>query len=146
MSVYQKNFEIKTSKQFEIVDITSSVQKTVAEAKIKTGIVSITSPHTTASIRVNHLEPLLLQDIMKLMYRLAPLESSYAHDFFEIRTEMQAIERSNGHAHVKAFLTGSSETLPISQGKAALGFRQSVFFVEFDGGRSRHYTVTVVGE
>lgn len=146
MKVLHKKIELTTQKQFEIVDITRQVESAVLESAVREGTVNVFSPHTTAAIRINHHEPLLLQDIMKLMYRLAPLESNYAHDFFEIRTEIKSDERSNGHAHVKAFLLGSSETLPVINKKMLLGFRQSVFFVELDGGRKRHCVITVMGE
>ncbi len=145
MIILSKKLEITTSKQFEIFDITKNVAKVVSDSKIKNGIVTIFAPHTTASIRINHFEPLLLQDIMKTMYRLAPMESNYAHDFFEIRTEIASGERSNGHAHVKAFLMGASQTVPVVDAKMTLGHRQSVFLVEVDGGRKRNYIVTVMG-
>lgn len=146
MSGFNKTFELETKKQFEIIDITKQVAEALRQSKIKTGQAAVFCPHTTASVKINHFEPLLLQDIMKLVYRLAPIESNYAHDFFEIRSELSANERSNGHAHVKAFLLGSSETVPVIGGKLALGYRQSVFFVEMDGGRNRHFTVSVIGE
>jgi secondary thiamine-phosphate synthase enzyme len=146
MAVFSQKLDLTTQKQFEIVDVTAKVLEAVKQSKVKNGLVSIFSPHTTAAIRINHFEPLLLQDIMKLMYRLAPLETNYAHDFFEIRTEVQANERSNGHAHVKAFLLGSSQTVPIVNQKMLLGFRQSIFFVEMDGPRERDFIVTVIGD
>jgi secondary thiamine-phosphate synthase enzyme len=146
MAVFSQKLDLTTQKQFEIVDVTAKVLEAVKQSKIKNGLVSIFSPHTTAAIRINHFEPLLLQDIMKLMYRLAPLETNYAHDFFEIRTEVQANERSNGHAHVKAFLLGSSQTVPVVNQKMLLGFRQSIFFVEMDGPRERDFIVTVIGD
>ncbi|OGE81046.1 MAG: hypothetical protein A2826_01305 [Candidatus Doudnabacteria bacterium RIFCSPHIGHO2_01_FULL_43_23] len=147
MNVLSKNIELETKKQFEIIDLTKQVEAVLKESKIDKGLVSIYSTHTTAGIRINHFEQLLLQDIMKLMYRVAPIENNYAHDLFEIRNEMQSGERSNGHAHVKAFLLGSSETIPVSDQKMLLGYRQSIFFVELDGPRKkRRCVVTVIGE
>jgi secondary thiamine-phosphate synthase enzyme len=144
--VFQKKIQLETKKQFEILDITREVASAVKQAGVSTGAVSVFTPHTTAAVKLNHSEPLLMQDIMKMMYHLVPLESNYAHDFFEIRTEIQSNERSNGHAHVKAFLLGSSETIPVTGKKLALGARQSVFFVELDGGRKRECVITVFGE
>jgi len=146
MNVFNKTFALETKKQFQIIDITKEVLDALKQSKVKNGQIAIFCPHTTASVRINHFEPLLLQDVMKLMYRLAPIENNYAHDFFEIRTEIQAGERSNGHAHIKAFLLGSSETIPVMEGKSVLGFRQSVFFIELDGGRTRRFVVSVLGE
>jgi secondary thiamine-phosphate synthase enzyme len=146
MPVKTKTISIKTTKQFELIDVTKDVREIVASSGIREGSVCVFAPHTTASIRINHSEPLLFQDIMKLLYRLVPMDISYAHDFFEIRTEIRPDERSNGHAHVKAFLLGSSETIPMTDGKLALGERQSIFFVELDGGRDRRMTIQIQGE
>lgn len=138
------NLETKT--QFEIIDVTERVKEILKASKVKSGAVIVFAPHTTAAIRVNHNEPLLKQDIMKLLYRIAPIDINYAHDFFEIRTQVKADERSNGHAHVKAFLLGDSEAIPVEGGQMLLGERQSIFFVELDGGRKRRIIVQVLGK
>jgi len=144
--IYKKEIQLTTTTQFELLDLTGDVKKALAASKIKNGQILIFTPHTTASVRINHFEPLLKQDIMKFLYRIAPVDLNYAHDFFEIRTEARADERSNGHAHVKAFLLGASETVPIEKGQMLLGQRQSIFFVELDGGRKRTVIIQVIGE
>ncbi len=146
MSTYQKEISLETRTQFEISDVTQEVAKIVTKSKISSGVVVVFSPHTTASIRINQEEPLLKQDVMKFLYRLAPIDINYAHDFFEIRTNILPGERSNGHAHIKAFLLGNSQSVPVSNGKMLLGERQSIFFVEFDGARKRRVIVQIVGE
>jgi secondary thiamine-phosphate synthase enzyme len=146
MPTHYKKLFLETKKQFEIVDITSHVRSTVMESKIKNGIALIFCPHTTAAVRINHNEPLLLQDIMKTLYKLVPIDVSYGHDLFEVRQNVSPNERSNGHAHVKAFLLGSSESLPIVKSELAIGSKQSVLFVEMDGGRSREISIQIVGE
>lgn len=141
-----KKIQIETKKQFEIVDITEHAQKAVLDSGAKSGIALIYCPHTTAAVRLNHNEPLLMQDIMKTLYRLAPVDINYSHDLFEVRQNVAPNERSNGHAHVKAFLLGSSETLPIEKSALLIGARQSLFFVEMDGGRSREVYIKILGE
>lgn len=141
-----KKLLLETKKQFEIVDITQHVQSAVTESKVKEGLAVVSCPHTTAAIRLNHNEPLLMQDIMKMLYRLAPIDTSYSHDLFEVRQNVAPNERSNGHAHVKAFLLGSSESIPIVKSHLTLGGKQSIFFVELDGGRSREVNVKILGE
>lgn len=136
---------LETKKQFEILDITHQVEQAIVESGVREGTVSIHCPHTTASVRLNHNEPLLLQDIMKTLYRLVPIDTAYSHDLFELRQNVAPNERSNGHAHVKAFLLGASEHLGIRAGRPLLGSKQSVFFVEFDGGRKREINVTITG-
>lgn len=146
MKFLNKRVELETKKQFEIVDITADVKRVLADSGIKTGQALIFCPHTTAAIRLNHNEPLLLQDLMKMMYRLIPVDINYAHDVFEIRQNVSVGERSNGHAHVKAFLLGASQTVPVERGALCLGIRQSIFFVELDGGRKRDYVIQISGE
>ncbi len=141
-----KKIQLETKKQFELVDITAHVQKCVLESNVKNGMAVIFCPHTTAAIRLNHNEPLLLQDMMKTLYRLVPVDISYSHDLFEVRQNVAPNERSNGHAHIKAFLLGSSETLAIEKSNLVLGGKQSVFFVELDGGRSREVFIKILGE
>ncbi|MCX6796971.1 MAG: secondary thiamine-phosphate synthase enzyme YjbQ [Candidatus Doudnabacteria bacterium] len=146
MKIFNKKISLETKKQFEIADITQQVLAAVSEAGFKEGIITIFCPHTTAGIRLNHNEPLLIQDIMKTLYRLVPLDISYSHDLFEVRQNVAPNERSNGHAHIKAFLTGSSESLLIENHQLLLGKMQSIFFVDFDGGRSREVYIKIIGE
>jgi secondary thiamine-phosphate synthase enzyme len=146
MKNFSHKISIETKKQFELMDITSQVQTAVVNSKISDGITIVFCPHTTAAIRLNHNEPLLMQDMMKALYRLIPLDISYSHDLFEIRQNVAPNERSNGHAHVKSFLLGSSENLLVEKGQILLGRMQSIFFVELDGARSREVWVKVMGE
>lgn len=129
-----------------MIDITMQVKTAAVESGIQNGMAAIFCPHTTAAVRLNHNEPLLMQDVMKMLYRLAPVDVSYAHDLFEVRQNIAPNERSNGHAHVKSFLLGSSETLLVEKGELVLGPRQSVFFVELDGGRDRQVCINIIGE
>ncbi len=146
MATYSKSVEVTSKKQFELIDITGQVAEVVSLSGVKNGVAVVYNPHTTASIRLTHNEPMLIQDIMKMLYRLVPLEENYSHDVFEMRTEVEVNERSNGHAHVKSFLMGSSQTIPVIGSKLSLGSKQTLFFVELDGGRKRDFYVVVYGE
>ena len=50
----------------------------------------------------------------------------------------------NAAAHIKSALVGPSETIPIQDGKLALGTWQNVFFCEFDGPRSTRRVIVSV--
>ena len=141
-----QTLNLESQKQFQLIDITDKVAMIVQSAGITHGLVSVSAPHTTAAIKINHNEPLLIQDIMKMLYRLVPVDINYSHDVFEIRSGVNLEERSNGHAHVKAFLLGASETIPVQDKELMLGPRQSIFFVELDGARDRQVIVEVIGE
>lgn len=146
MKIVNKQIFLHTKKQFEIIDITLHIQTAAVESGVQNGQITIFCPHTTAAVRINHSEELLFQDFMKTLYRLVPVDQSYAHDLFEVRQNVSPGERSNGHAHVKSFLLGSSETLIIEKSQLILGKLQSIFFVELDGGRDRSVSVNILGE
>lgn len=146
MNTSHKELALESHTQFELIDITPQVKAAIAQSGARNGAVVVFAPHTTAAVRLNHNEPLLKQDLMKMLYRLAPIDMSYAHDFFEVRSGTKPDERSNGHAHVKAFLLGQSQSIPIKDGQLTIGDRQSVFFVELDGGRKRRVIIQILGE
>lgn len=146
MATFHKTVEVMSKKQFELIDITSHTKTAVSDSGVSNGMALIYNPHTTASIRLTHNEAMLQQDIMNMLYRLVPIDDNYGHDVFEMRSEVDVNERSNGHAHVKTFLLGTSETVPIINGELALGKKQSIFFVECDGGRSRDFSIFIYGE
>ncbi|MGB2694700.1 MAG: secondary thiamine-phosphate synthase enzyme YjbQ [Dehalococcoidia bacterium] len=130
----------------EFIDITEDVQAVVAEAGVRFGQVTVTSCHTTAAIRVNENEPLLLEDMARLLHQIAPHDGDYDHNDFSRRTvNMEEEECANGHAHCQHLFLSTSETLPIIEGKMPLGQWQRIFFVELDRARQRRVLVNVVG-
>jgi secondary thiamine-phosphate synthase enzyme len=146
MKIVTQKLNLKSQKQFEIIDITGKIRDVIKESGIADGTVNVFAPHSTAAIKINHNEPLLIQDLMHMLYRLVPVDISYSHDTFEMRSEVTPGERSNGHAHVKAFLLHASETIPLKSRELVIGPRQNVFFVELDGARARNVVITVTGE
>jgi len=89
---------------------------------------------------------MLLQDFMRVLYKIVPVDDQYSHDLFELRRDEKADGRSNGHSHCKALLCGTSETIPLTKGALLLTDIQSIFAVEFDGARSRDIVVQISGE
>ena len=92
-------------------------------------------------------EPLLLEDLLGFLHRLAPSNVHYQHNDFRIRTHhMHDDESPNGHSHCLQFLLGTSETVPIMDGDLQLGQWQRIFLVELDGPRpKREVLVQTVG-
>ena len=102
--------------------------------------------HTTAAILVNEHEPLLLDDLSRVLAGWAPAHARYSHDDFERRTaNMTPDERPNGHAHARAMALQASTTLAVIGDEVQLGRWQRIFLVELDGPRSREVVVTTVG-
>ena len=145
MKIYKQIVKLKSTSQIEFIDITDKVDEAVAKSGVREGQVLIYSPHTSASIIVNHNEPMLVQDFMRVLYRLVPIGDRYSHDLFEIGKSSASDGRSNGHSHCKAMLLTTSQTLPIEKGRMLLSEKQSIFFVEMDGARTRDIIIQVIG-
>jgi secondary thiamine-phosphate synthase enzyme len=146
MKIHKHKIEVSSKTQVEFIDVTEKVEQVIAKSGVREGQVLIYSPHTTASIVVNHNEPMLIQDFMTILYRLAPVSDRYSHDLFELNKQTKSDGRSNGHSHCKAILLGSiSVTLPVEKGHLMITERQSVFLAEMDGARKREVIVQVMG-
>ena len=131
----------------EFIDITDWVAECVTESEITNGFAVVYSKHTTAEIKINENEPLLLNDMAGFLEKIFPRDHSYQHNNFEIRTgNMNEDESPNGHAHLQHLLLGTSETVPIIDGTVQLGTYQSIFFIELDHPRHREAMIQIVGE
>lgn len=145
MKIHKQTITVDSKSQIEFIDITGKVEEVVGNSGVREGQVLVYSPHTSASIVVNHNESMLIQDFMRLLYRLVPIGDRYSHDLFELNRAKASDGRSNGHSHCKCMLLGISETLPIEKGKMVITERQSVFLAEMDGARKRDVVIQVIG-
>lgn len=129
-----KKLILNSSRNFEIIDITSKINQ---EIDIENGIVNVFSRHSTSAIVVNEYESGLLADLELMLKDLISENYSWQHDRID----------NNARSHLKSFLLSSSETIPVSSGKLDLGTWQSVFFVELDGPRkNRTVNLTFIGD
>ena len=137
---------ITTTRAPEFIDITERVLEIVQETHIRNGLVSVFSKHTTAAIKLNENEPLLIKDMEGFLSRIAPVDASYQHNDFSIRTvNMTEDECPNGHAHCQHLILGTSEIVPVIDGKPLLGEFQRVLLVELDEPKPRQVAVQVMG-
>jgi secondary thiamine-phosphate synthase enzyme len=134
---------INTSKTCELIDVTEEVESLVASSPVTTGIVLVSTPHTTCAVIVNELEPGFANDLARTLEELAPPGRDYDHNDAPHAEEFEA---PNGYAHVRAALLSSpSVLLPVREGCLALGRWQRVFLVELDRARPRTVNVTLLG-
>ena len=145
IKIYKQKIEFESKNQVEFFDLTEEIQKIVDDSGVREGNAVVFTPHTTMGITINHNEPMLMQDFMRVLYKLAPMDDRYSHDLFELRKASSSDGRSNGHSHCKSFLIGVSQTVPIEKGKLLIGKKQSIFAIEFDGSRKRDVIVQVMG-
>ena len=126
-------FEVSTTTRETLVDVTRQVAEVVRVSGVESGAVVVSSPHTTAGITVNeNADPDVARDIIAGLEPLCPRDAGWRH--FE----------GNSDARLKTALVGSSATLPVEDGRIALGRWQAIYLAEFDGPRTRTVVVTVL--
>ncbi len=139
-------FTVATSRAPQFVDITPQVEACVRESGVRDGFALVFCRHTTAAVRVNENEPLLISDMEEFLKRVVPRDLYYRHNDFSIRTHnLTPDESPNAHAHCQQLLLGASEAIPVGDGRLVLGRWQRVFLVELDRPREREVTVQVFG-
>ena len=127
-----QEIKVKTGRQNEMIDITAQVQQSVGTSGVHSGVCTVFIPHTTAGVTINeNADPAVVRDILMETNKIIPQSDGYAH------------MEGNSAAHIKATLTGSSESVPISGGALLLGTWQGVYLCEYDGPRSRTVVVTI---
>jgi len=139
MTVFNKEIEIDTNGEVDIIDITEKVQRVVEESDIKDGISCIFIPGSTGTLTTIEYEPGLKKDFPKALEKIAPKSIHYDHH--------ETWHDDNGRSHVKASLMGPSITIPIIDKKIIHGTWQQIVFVELDTRpRKRKIIIQIVGE
>jgi len=125
--------KIRTSKKYEVIDITKEVAEVVKTANVDEGLCHIFVPHTTAAVVINENDDMQIGlDLLDALDKLVP-GGGWRHDQID----------GNGAAHLKASILGPSVIIPVQKSKLTLGTWQAVLFVELDGPRDRKVIVTV---
>lgn len=128
-----REFSVKTGARTDFVDITAKVEEAVSASGVTGGVCVVYVPHTTAAVTINeNADPSVTADMAHAMDRAVPWDDpAYAH------------MEGNTAAHVKSSLFGCSETVPVGDGRLALGTWQGIYLCEFDGPRTRRVIVRV---
>jgi secondary thiamine-phosphate synthase enzyme len=131
----QTQFAVQTKKRDQMIDITNQVQDSVTKFGVKEGICVVYIPHTTAGVTINeNADPDVVRDMLYELDKMVPHEDGYHH--FE----------GNSAAHIKATMTGFSQTILIHEGKLMLGRWQGIYFCEYDGARTRTVVIKIMEE
>ena len=121
---------IQTEGHIQMLDITGEVQRLVSECGISSGICVLFLPHATAGLLISeNRDPYLAVDFTKAIHALTGKEEEYRN------------LEGNFAAHLSSALTGVSLTIPVEDGRLALGSWQSIYLMEFDGSRKRKVRV-----
>ena len=117
-----------------IVDLTEGVASVVGTSGVALGVVTVFATGSTVAVTTMEHEPGGVRDLQALLDQLIPPHGDYEHNLLNHDT--------NAHAHLRAALIGPSESIPLVDGRLALGTWQQVVLIDFDD-RPRTRTVTV---
>ena len=146
-TVLHQAIHLQTEAGLQFIDLTETIRALVAQAGVAYGLINIQTRHTTTAVIVNEHEPLLLEDMRRVLARVVPEHDDYLHNDFARRTvNMTPEETPNGHAHCQALFLTSSVTLNVVHGELQLGRWQRIFFIELDHARPRTVSVMVMGQ
>lgn len=122
MKQLQERLELRTPGR-GLHEVTEAVAAVVARSRVATGLCVVFCPHTSASLLLQeNADPTARADLLSWLARLAPDgDSRYAHD---------AEGDDDMAAHLRSAVTRSSETIPVSEGRLALGTWQGLFLAE----------------
>ena len=130
-----RELKVETERRTQLLDVTERIAALVDG--LEGSLVTLFVPHTTAGI---------------VLQAAGAGASAVAHDveasFERIVDESWSWEHvhegdANPWSHVRTALTASSVSIPLTDGRLALGAHQAVFLAEFDGPRERTIRVIV---
>ena len=132
LSAYQEVVEIRSSGR-GFTNVTRAVQAVVAKSGLKTALCTVFIQHTSASLVIQeNADPNVLRDLGEWLAELAPESRPWIHDD-EGPDDMPA--------HARSAVTKTSETIPVTAGRLALGTWQALYVFEH---RARPHTRTLV--
>jgi secondary thiamine-phosphate synthase enzyme len=105
-----------------LIEITSEVKRWLAEQKIATGLLTVYCRHTSASLLIQeNADPDVQKDFKNFFENIAPESRKYIH-----HTEGP----DDMPAHIRAALTQTSLSIPVTKGALVLGIWQGIFLFE----------------
>ena len=132
------------------VDITYNLNLCIEKNNFHSGILNLTSLHTSCSLTINeNADPNVLRDLKKYMQSIVPYDSylTLSKDREEISYRHYQEGADDMPAHIKTSLTNTSLSLSFQDGKIMLGTWQAVYLWEhrFDQ-KERIINVHIIGE
>lgn len=103
-------------------DITAAIDGWLADIAATDGLITVFVAHTSASLTIQeNADPTVRADLLDALQRLAPTGLRYRHS---------AEGPDDMPAHIKTMLTSVSLSIPVIDGRQALGTWQAVYVIE----------------
>ena len=138
MTIHGGQLRLETPGNGHIVDITPGVESVLGTSGVERGVVTVFATGSTVAVTTMEYEPGGVHDLQALLDRLIAPDGQYEHN--------RRNHDTNAHAHLRAAMIGPSESIPVVDGRLALGTWQQVVLIDFDDRpRTRTVHVHVVG-
>lgn len=122
MKIFQDTLAVGTRGR-GLFDVTDRVADVVARSGVETGLVTVFVKHTSASLVIQeNADPAVLRDLSAWMDRVAPEAPGVYEHSDEGPDDMPA--------HLRAAMTRTSEVVPVTKGRLALGTWQAIYLFE----------------
>jgi secondary thiamine-phosphate synthase enzyme len=133
MKILQRTLEVATRGR-ALHDVTAEVAEVVRTSGVTTGLCTVFIRHTSASLVIQeNADPAVRRDMARWIEKIAPEKATdYEHDD-EGPDDMPS--------HLRAVFTKTSESIPVAQGRLALGTWQALYVWEH---RRASHTRTLV--
>ena len=138
MKQAQRDFVIETRGQ-GLYEFTDEVERWVRQEGLNQGLLTLFCRHTSASLLIQeNADPDVVHDLRAFFARVAPEDDRLYRHTIEGPDDMPG--------HIKAALTQTSLTIPVAQGRTALGTWQGIYLFEHRAhAHRRHVTGHLVG-
>jgi secondary thiamine-phosphate synthase enzyme len=124
--------------EFGVWDITPEVTALAADCDVRCGTLTLQAMGSTAAITTIEYESGALADLHQALEALAPADADYAHN--------DRWGDGNGFSHVRSALMKTGVSLPIIDGRLALGTWQQIVVINLDNrNRDREVIGLVMG-
>lgn len=137
--IIAKQIELLSDGRFNVLNITDQVVDFVQNSGIQNGQVLVFFQHTTGAVIIGEHESGIVADLEDMFERIIPTNYLFKH-------HIRAVD-FNGHAHLRAALMPTSVTIPVVQGKLALGTYQEILVIDDQTDQEPRYLILqVMGE
>ena len=128
-------FTITTTKNKEIVDITSIVNDLLIKNGYELGVCILFVTHTTCCLTTADLDPGTDQDYLDAFSAMFPkLNYRHPHDPAHVGD------------HIMSSMISPGLVIPVTSATMVLGSWQKVVLIEFSGPKERHISLTFLSE
>jgi secondary thiamine-phosphate synthase enzyme len=137
-AAFEHRWTFELASEFGHRDVTANVESLVSESGIQIGIAVVHMVGSTGGVTTIEYESGALADLKRTLEKIAPTDAHYEHN--------ARWGDGNGFSHLRSALLKTAISIPVLNGRLALGTWQQIVVLNFDNRkRSKEVVAVVVG-